>query len=75
MGTVMSTRCNLFAQECDVCNCLFIPGGKGTELSCGTCIKERMMRMEKALRSITEQEHTATPGQLREIARNALEEK
>ena len=35
----------------------------------------RVARLEDALRSITKLEHTATPGQMREIARRALEEK
>ena len=26
--------------ECDKCECLFIPGGKGGETTCGTCLKE-----------------------------------
>lgn len=35
----------------------------------------RMARLEEALKAITSMEHTTTPGQLREIARNALEKK
>lgn len=38
-------------------------------------LRTRVARLEDALRSITKLEHTATPGQMREIARQALERK
>lgn len=28
--------------ECDKCGCLFIPGGKGAETTCGKCLKEEL---------------------------------
>ena len=38
-------------------------------------LRTRVARLEEMLRSITKLEHTATPGQMREIARQALERK
>lgn len=38
--------------ECDKCECLFIPGGKGSETTCATCIKEDLNALKDAARPV-----------------------
>lgn len=38
------------AVECGKCGALFIPGGKGSESTCGTCLKEDQAKLIEALR-------------------------